>query len=191
TVLIEDTRYSDSPRVEPETYREEIAAYAAARGWEIATVLEEEQGVLPITLDGDIEAFWDADAARVPRSGLRAALFHPGTGYSLPNALQLADRLAAHTDWSAEAVYAATRGASTELWEATGYYRRLNRLLFLAAQPHERFKVLARFYGLNAGLISRFYAGTNNRFDKIRILVGKPPVGVGPAISTLLLHRGR
>lgn len=191
TVLIEDTRYSDSPRVEPETYRHEIARYAEAHGWEIAEVLEEEQGVLPITLDGDIKAFWDSDADRMPRSGLRAALFHPGTGYSLPNALQLADRLATHTDWSADAVYAATRAASTELWEATGYYRRLNRLLFLAAQPHERFKVLARFYGLNAGLISRFYAGTNNRFDKIRILVGKPPVGVGPAISTLLLHRGR
>jgi len=191
TVLIEDTRYSDSPGVEPATYREEIAAYATAHDWHISAVLREEQGVLPITLDGDIEAFWDDDPARMPRSGLRAALFHPGTGYSLPNALQLADRLAGHTDWSAEAVYAATRDASTALWESTGYYRRLNRLLFLAAQPHERFKVLARFYGLNAGLISRFYAGTNSRYDKIRIMVGKPPLGVGPAISTLLGRRGR
>ena len=60
-------------------------------GWKIDRVLREEDGVLPITLGGDIDAFWD-EAPGIPRSGLKAALFHPVTGYSLPQAVQAGRR---------------------------------------------------------------------------------------------------
>ena len=57
-------------------------------------------------LAGDIEAFW-AEAAAVPRSGLRAALFHPTTGYSLPHAVRLAEMIASLPDLGAPALFQA------------------------------------------------------------------------------------
>jgi lycopene beta-cyclase len=188
TVLIEDTRYSDSPQISSAEYGDEISRYAEHMGWQISRVLREESGVLPITLGGDIDAFWAASPP-VARSGLKAALFHPATGYSLPNAMSLADELARHDDWTDGSVYALTRNASKRLWQHTRFYRALNRMLFLAADPHERRQVLERFYGLNAGLIARFYAGANTGPDKIRILSGKPPVKMSRAFKAVFLYR--
>lgn len=184
TLLIEDTRYSDTPAVPRATYAEAIAQYARLQGWHISRILHEEDGVLPITLGGDIGAFWEAGPP-VARSGLQAGLFHPATGYSLPNALSLADELAAVHDWSAASVYHLTRAASERLWATTGFYRVLNRMLFLAAAAPERRHVLERFYGLNADLIARFYAGNNTLPDKLRILLGKPPVKLERAFAAV------
>ena len=55
-------------------------------------------------------------------------------------------------------------------------------MLFRAAKPEERYTVLQRFYGLNQGLIERFYAGQLKWYDKARILIGKPPVPVSKAL---------
>ena len=188
TLLIEDTRYSDTPRVNTAGYSEQIAAYAELQGWQIESELRTEEGILPITLDGDITAFWDNGPENVGRSGLRAALFHPATGYSLPNAVNLALRIGELRDWTAENVYNMTRTTSETLWHNTGFYRVLNRMLFLAAEPAERRVVLERFYGLNEGLIGRFYAGRNTLADKVRILSGKPPVGLGRAFDAVFRH---
>jgi lycopene beta-cyclase len=192
TLLIEDTRYSDGPVISAGEYGNAINDYAAAQGWTIVETLREENGVLPITLGGDIKAFWD-DQPGVPRSGLHAALFHPATGYSLPDAVRLADELAAklamNANWTAEDVYTITRNASVRQWQLSGFYRVLNRMLFLAAAPAERRHVLERFYGLNSGLISRFYAGTNTNWDKLRILSGKPPVKLGKAWQAVFKYR--
>ena len=190
TVLIEDTRYSDTPDITSHDYAAEIHDYAAAKGWQIDSVLREEVGVLPITLDGDIDAFWDREP-RIPRSGLRAALFHAATGYSLPWAVDLADQLARNRDWSADCVYQLTRNASRQLWAQGRFYRILNRMLFLAAAPDERRHVLARFYGLNERLIRRFYAGRNTLADKIRVLVGKPPVPLARAWDAVFRYEPR
>jgi len=184
-VLIEDTHYSDGPSIAAEKYGDEILRYAASEGWRIMDLLRTEEGVLPITLGGNIEAFWDEEPAPVARSGLRAALFHPATGYSLPNAVALADKLAALQDWSAESVYKCTREHSTALWRHTGFYRALNRMLFLAAEPAQRRQVMQRFYNLDAELIARFFAGQSTLYDKARILAGKPPVPIRPAFQSV------
>jgi len=184
TLLIEDTRYSDTPIVPRADYAEAIRQYAVLQGWNISRILHEEDGVLPITLGGDIQAYWDTGPP-VARAGLQAALFHPATGYSLPNAVGLADELAAVHDWSAANVYNLTRATSERLWSATGFYRVLNRMLFLAAAAPERRHVLERFYGLNAALIARFYAGSNTLPDKLRILLGKPPVKLERAFAAV------
>jgi len=187
-LLIEETHYSDGPSISSEKYGDEILRYAASEGWRIMDLLRTEQGVLPITLGGNIEAFWDEEPAPVARSGLRAALFHPGTGYSLPNAVALADKLAMLDDWSAESVYNCTRQSSTALWRETAFYRVLNRMLFLAAEPAQRRQVMQRFYGLDEELIARFYAGNNTLFDKARILAGKPPVAIKPAFQSVFSY---
>lgn len=185
TALIEDTYYADGPALPKTQLREEIHAYAEAKGWTIRQTLREEEGILPITLDGDIDAFWaELRGGPVPL-GLRAGLFHPITGYSIAAAINLADVLAhsAHTETGplADLVEAHAR----QHWQAQGYFRMLNRMLFRAAAPEQRYIVLQRFYGLPVPLINRFYAGNLRWTDKIRILAGKPPVPVGAALKAL------
>ena len=62
-------------------------------------------------------------------------------------------------------------------------------MLFLAADPQERRQVLERFYGLNTGLIARFYAGQNTLLDKLRILSGRPPVKFSRAYSAVFRYK--
>lgn len=187
TLLIEDTYYSDEPALDAALLQARIAEYAAARGWAIERVLREESGVLPIALDGDPAGFWrDGGAPGVPRAGLRAALFHPTTGYSLPDAVQLADRLAQLPRLNAAALHRAIREQSLAAWRARGFYRLLNRMLFRAATPTERRAVMQRFYRLREPLIRRFYAGRSTPLDKLRVLVGRPPVPMGRAILAAL-----
>lgn len=189
TVLIEDTRYADGPALAGGVFRNEIAHYAAARGWRIEQIIREEEGVLPIALGGDIEAFWDAPLegveGNVARGGMRAALFHPLTGYSLPDAAALALKIAGAQDLSAAALYKLTREHSAEIWRKRAYYRFLTRMLFLAAAPENRYRVLERFYRMPQGLIERFYAGRSTAADKARILMGKPPVPMMKAAKVM------
>lgn len=181
-VLIEDTHYVDTGIWEPERLRANIAAYARTRGWTVAEVLREEHGSLPIVLAGDIDGFW-SDLEGQPASGLRAGLFHHTTGYSLPHAVRLAERIAGLADLSAPSLFAAIRAEARRAWKDQGFFRLLNRMLFLAGSPDNRWRVMARFYRLPAPLIERFYAGRLHLFDKLRILSGKPPVPVRAAFD--------
>lgn len=181
-ILIEDTHYVDAQRLEPQRLRANIAAYAAARGWRIDAVLREEHGSLPIVLAGDMDGFW-ADLDGQPCSGLRAGLFHPTTGYSLPHAVRLAERIASLPDLGAASLFAAIRDDAHREWRAQRFFRLLNRMLFLAGSADHRWRVMQRFYRLPAPLIARFYAGRLRLRDKARVLTGKPPVPVRQAFS--------
>ncbi|HEX2546009.1 MAG TPA: lycopene beta-cyclase CrtY [Ramlibacter sp.] len=181
TVLVEDTAYADGASLDVPGLRQDIASYAQAQGWQVHQLLREERGVLPIVLDGDPQALWDA-AGGVPRVGLGAALFHPTTGYSLPDAARVADLVCTLTDLSAPALFAALRTHALRQWRRQGFFRLLNRMLFEAAAPHERWRVMERFYTLPEPLIARFYAGQPSVLDKLRILSGKPPVPLAAAM---------
>jgi lycopene beta-cyclase len=61
----------------------------------------------------------------------------------------------------------------------------LSAMLFAAAQPGDRYRVLQRFYRLDRRLIERFYAGQSSLADKARILAGRPPVPIGAALGVL------
>ncbi|TFY98445.1 lycopene beta-cyclase CrtY [Ramlibacter rhizophilus] len=180
TVLVEDTCYADGETLDAAQLRRRVADYAAAQGWQVDTVRREEQGVLPIALDGDMQALW-REAAGVPRAGLAAALFHPTTGYSLPEAVRLAEVVAALPDLAAPALFEALRAHALQRWRSQGFYRLLGRMLFQAARPQDRWRVMQRFYGLPEGLIERFYAGRSTPADRLRVLVGKPPVPLAAA----------
>ena len=189
-VLIEDTYYANGPALDRPRLRAGVKDYAEQQGWAIAEVTGEEEGVLPIVLGGDINAFWAVGPAGVARSGMRGAFFHPTTGYSLPEAVRLADEIAAIPSFNSASLFELTRRRSYELWRRTGYYRLLNRMLFRAAEPDRRYRIFERFYGLSDGLIRRFYAGRLKWFDKVRVLIGKPPVPVHRALRCLAENRG-
>ena len=59
-------------------------------------------------------------------------------------------------------------------------------MLYRAAEPGQRYRVLEHFYRLPEELIGRFYAGWPTAWDKLRVLTGRPPVPVGRALSALL-----
>jgi lycopene beta-cyclase len=184
-LLIEDTRYSDGPDLDRPSLRRAIADYAQAQGWTIAAVEREEDGVLPIALGGDIDAYWREVPPQVAEVGLRAVLFQPTTGYSLPDAARMADAIAGLPRLTSAAVRDCVETGSKALWRRRRFLRLLNRMLFRACAPEQRYRVLERFYRLSPGLVQRFYAARLNRWDKLRILVGKPPVPVSAAIKCI------
>lgn len=184
-ILIEDTRYSDGPELSDDQLKEEITRYAAARGWRVARILREERGVLPVTLDFEARAFWRDMGEGAPPSGLRAGLFHPVTGYSLPDAVRLADLVAAAPELRSAPLREAIRAHALRLAREHEFFRLLNRMLFRAAEPERRYKVLERFYRMPQPLIERFYAGGLTTADKARLLIGKPPVPIGKALRVL------
>jgi lycopene beta-cyclase len=181
-LLIEDTYYTEGPELDAARLGRRIEAYAAARGWHIAAAEKEETGVLPVALGGDFDRFWPAGEG-VARIGLRGGFFHPTTGYSLPDAVRVAVRIAGVRDLASLAC--ALRAEAVRLWRERGFYRLLNRMLFRAAAPPERYRVLEHFYRLDPDLIARFYAGRTTALDKVRILSGRPPVPIGRALRAM------
>lgn len=190
-LLIEDTYYSDGGDLSADSLRTRIANYARGMGWTIAEVVREEQGVLPIILAGDHNSLVTRPESS-PRVGLAAALVHPTTGYSLPDAVRVADLVAARVSPDKLLTSADVRDVvhdySRSIWAKRGYYRFLNRMLFQAAKPAERHRILARFYRLDQALIERFYAAGILPTDKLRIflhMLMKPPIPVFSALACL------
>jgi lycopene beta-cyclase len=184
-MLVEDTYYSDGPELDLAALGERLDAYIAKRGWGPGEVIHEETGVLPVAIGGDFGAFWRVGGARVAKFGLRGGFFHPTTGYTLPDAVRTASLLARQKDFVGAGLHNTFEREAANNWKKRDFYRTLNTLLFRAAEPAERYKVLERFYRLDPSLISRFYAGQSTMFDRMRILSGKPPVPVGKAVSAL------
>lgn len=186
TALIEDTYYADGPALDRAMVADRVRAYAARQGWRIRRILRDEDGVLPIAIDGDIHAHLARYPAGIAPVGMAAALFHPVTGYSFPDAVRLALHLAQQPDLSGAAIDRAARAFAVDTWESRGFYRLLNKMLFRAARPDERRRVLERFYSLNAPLVARFYAGHSGWADQARILIGRPPIPIPRAIRGIL-----
>lgn len=180
TIFVEDTYYSNAPDLDVPAIEARIAAYAQAQGWR-AEVVHREQGVLPVVHGGDFDRYWPKDDP-VARAGVRAGLFQPMTGYSLPDAVRFALWLA---DQPLMGLPGATRAYAAAHWRRGGYYRLLGKMLFGAAQPAQRWRIFARFYSLRPALIQRFYAGRSTMADRIRILCGRPPVPIRDAMRTL------
>ena len=184
-LLIEDTYYSASPMLDGEGLGWGIDRFAEARGAGAPKLQAEETGVLPVVLGGAIEALWPVQGPDVVRLGLRGGFFHPTTGYSLPDAVRNAALLAGQADLSAGALYRLFHGRAEALWQERRFFRLLNRMLFHAAEPGLRYRVLEHFYRLPEPVIARFYAARLTAMDKLRILSGRPPVPIGRALAAM------
>ncbi|WP_420140315.1 lycopene beta-cyclase CrtY, partial [Sphingomonas sp.] len=157
-LFVEDTYYTTGPELDVPDLRRRIDAYVAGHGWTVASVEREEAAALPIALSGDFDAFWPR-ADPVPRIGMAAGLFHPVTGYSLPDAVRTVALILRQPRIDSAALASATRDHAARAWRTRGFYRLLARMLFLAADPPDRYRLLERFYRLDEGLVARFYAG--------------------------------
>jgi len=182
TIFVEDTYYSNDPALDVPALTDRIAAYASARGWNVQQITHQESGVLPVVHGGDFDRFWPKTDS-VARAGVRAALFQPMTGYSLPDAVEAALWLA---DQPLDNLGHATRARAAAHWRSGSYYRLLGKMLFRAARPDQRWRIFDRFYRLSPNLIARFYSGRSTWADRIRILCGRPPVPIRSAMRALL-----
>jgi lycopene beta-cyclase len=187
TILIQDTSHADGPAVPAAHIRQNILTYAERRGWQIAEVVREEIGALPVILAGDIDAYWQEAASGAAPIGVRACLFHPTTGHSLADAAAAAEAIAALPELTTAVLKEVIAARTKRLWEERRFYRMLNRLLFLAAHPDKRFEIMQRFYSLDEPLIERFYRAASTRADKARIMFGRPPA---PILKVLAHIRG-
>jgi lycopene beta-cyclase len=184
-VLVEDTYYSNSPELDCELVQRRIDDYITARGWRVKARLRTEQGVLPVVMNGDLQRYLGAQKRDYAILGTAAGLFHPTTGYSLPFAVYMADRLSTLQPLTSEMAKREIDRYAIKRWQRGAFYRRLNRMMFTAAEPQQRRVIFERFYRLPRSLVSRFYAGDLVLKDKIRLLAGKPPVKVHKALSCL------
>jgi lycopene beta-cyclase len=189
SLLVEDTYYSTSPILDVPLVRCRVGSHLRRSGLEPAEILAQEAGVLPILLGGRLEDLWSDSDPQVARLGLRGGFFHPTTGYSLPDAARNAILLAGQSDLTSAALHSVYRQRAAELWDQRRFYQRLNRMLFRAAEPRQRYRVLEHFYRLPEQLIARFYAGRLTALDKLRILSGRPPVPLGRAMAALRERR--
>jgi len=185
-LFVEDTYYADTPDIDEPGLLDRIHAYAAAQSWRVEQAGRLESGALPVVMGGDFAAYWRSGGDKVAKAGMRAGLFHPLTGYSLPDAVRTAVLVAGANDLSGEALHALLFGHARKAWKARAFYRGLSAMLFKAAEPHERYRVLERFYRLDAHLIARFYAAHSTLLDRVRVLSGKPPVPIGRAVHAIL-----
>jgi lycopene beta-cyclase len=182
-VLVEDTRFADGPDLDLGALRAEIAGYAERAGLEVAAVVREETGVLPMPWRG-----------RGPRptgsplgAGYAGGFMHPATGYSFPIAARLAallGQVGPGACFGPELARLARRQRGQ-----TRFARLLNRLLFRWFRPDRRTDVFARFYRLPEARIRRFYALETTWTDRARLLVGRPPRGF--SLRARLRHEER
>jgi lycopene beta-cyclase len=184
-MFVEDTYYSDTPTIDFTALQENCLDYARQRGWRVAETVRTEKGVLPIVLGGDLEALTKRQETGVPGLGLRAGFFHHTTSYSFPFAVRCADAIATLKPLTSEALEKSIRTWAREHWDNQRFFRLLNRMLFWAAKPGQRYRVLERFYELREPLIERFYSSKLTLADQARILVGWPPVPIANALRVM------
>ncbi len=185
-IFVEDTYYSTSPDFDEAVLEARVLDYARVRGWQVEGIERREAAALPIATGGNFELLWRTGAQGIGKIGMAAALFHPLTGFSLPDAVRTASLIAGLPSLHAAPLHDALKKHAEARWDERRFYRLLAKLMFEAAAPPERWRTLAHFYRLDPALIARFYAAQSTRADKARILCGKPPVPIGKAARVIL-----
>lgn len=173
-VLVEDTRFSNSPSIDREECVNKVRSYLAELGCTDWRIVREETGVLPMPTGGPLPG------SELPKlaGGYRGGWFHAATGYSFPMAVAVAE-IVAKTP-ATELPEALHRLRNEHLGRAR-FARFLNRLLFDLVKPQTRYQIFRRFYKvLDESRIARFYGHRFTRFDAFRIVVGIPPRGLRP-----------
>jgi lycopene beta-cyclase len=173
-VLVEDTVYADGPDLDAGTMEQRVLDYASRHGARVRRIHRRETGVLPLPLEtGGARPDLEGGPLRI---GYRGGFFHPVTGYSLPLAVRAARALAQAT--AVPDMAAALTSLARTLAPQRRFGCLLNRLMFGAMRPAERWTALDRFYRFPEPIIARFYASRTTAFDRARLLLGRPPAGV-------------
>lgn len=181
-ILVEDTRYSSTADLSIPEFKNEISNYVEKRGWKVSRLLSTETGVLPIPLQ---TSYISPLQSGVPKVGAAGGFFHPITGYSLPDSVRLAKQIACLNEVTSESVRGVLINYSRKQSGIRSFFCLLNRMMFQAAPPSERVRIFEHFYRMPTTTIENFYEGQLNLMQRARVLSGKPPVPVLPAIQSI------
>lgn len=185
-VLVEDTRYSNKGELDDKTIEEEILRYAGKKGWTIDHIDGLERGSLGLP---GFHA--EEPSAKDGVLGVRAGFYHPTTGYSFYQAVATAENISRLASKDLKNIPQRLRELAEQTQKDQEFYRRLNNMMFYAAEPSDRYRILERFYEHDADLIARFYAGRTSMKDKMRILSGRPPIPMQKAIKHFFSRQDR
>ena len=164
TLRIERIDYSRSPEGGADGV-DRIEDYVARRRWHDGEPRKAESSSRPITLGGDLAAFWRIGGARVAKLGARGGFSHPFTGSALPDALRTGLALARQKDLSGTALHDLFEAEAAALWKRREFHRSVNRVLLEKGAP-----ALAALYDLDAAVLERFFAEKLGVFDRRKIL---------------------
>jgi lycopene beta-cyclase len=179
SIMVEDTRYSHSAKFNEAQIEHDLMGEVEKAGWEVQDVVRRETGVLPIPL---------SVVPNLKKTGVidLSGIFHDTTGYSLPYAVKIISRLMKLPKLDLKHFNNCISEVREEIEGNRKFFRMLNSLLFKAAHPDERYKMLEFFYRHRPELISRFYSAEMTGLDKIKFFMGRPPVSISAAIRTLV-----
>lgn len=185
-LLIENTRYSVNKTIDPVEFEAEIREYCVKKGWKIKNTLRRESGALPIPLYPYSQPESESNVIRL---GVRSGQFHATTGYSLPFLLRQIAAIVEVFETEEFPTHDQLKRAlvpSFKLWKKQlRFFCILNRMVFNAALPGQRWRIFERFYRLSESLIFKFYRGELSYLDRIKIVWGTPPVPIRLAIRSL------
>lgn len=196
SLLIEDTYYSNTPDLDVDKIRQRIIKFAQMQGWEIEAEERMERGSLPLDMGFEqaheqVKKPMRTGAFEIS-IGAASGLAHPVTGYTTSTLLQQIEGMVhgsseetTEDNCDLAKLVQRVQVVNSGLQDSARYFHLLNRMLFNVARPEERYIVLERFYRLSPELISRFYAGRLHWTDRARILMGRPPVPLIPAVREL------
>ncbi len=181
-LLIEDTYYSNSSELNHQQCEEEILSYARKYFPGDFKIVRREDGCLPLCLTEQKQV----DSQRL-RLGAASLFYHPVTGYSIPQTLQMLEQLldGFSKNFTVADLIVAQNKFYQQKSRTFSFLLMLNRMLFLAAEPEKRYIVLQRFYKLPEELIHRFFRGEMLAMDQVRTLIGKPPVSILKALKAI------
>ena len=182
---IEDVCHGSNPNLPSATLAAQIDDYARTQGWQVREVLAEDQGVRPVVDGGDFDAFWRANGSDTARAGMRAGLFHPFTGSTLPEAVRWALAVTRRADADGTALASFSRDWAERAWQRSRFARRLAAMVHAAPGPDMRVRVLEALYRLDPQTIERMQAGRATATDLARLLAGANPVPLGRALNVL------
>ena len=143
-LFVEDTYYSTRPDLDLHRSRGAHRPYARLAGWTVSAVTRDESGVPPVVTGGDFRHFLARHRCARPRRSARRPV-PPADQLLAPRRSTLRSALARARPRRQTSAPPLAPFAHAH-WRAWLPDRLLARMLFKAAEPARRFKILERFY---------------------------------------------
>jgi lycopene beta-cyclase len=182
-LLIEDTYYSHHTGLKAERIEREVFAYLTRQNWKVKSLQRRQVGTLPLIMS--LGKNPDQDHREIPRIGAESGFFHPVAGAAVPTLLRQIAAVTDHSNLTMPSILRELKKVEADAKNRLRYDRLLNRMMFQAAEPTKRYKVLSHFYKMPEPLIQRFYGGQISFLDQLRLLLGRPPVSLKKALRVL------
>ena len=173
-IIIEDTSFSNGPELEENERIQAISDWLQKHKLEPTKIHRTEKGILPMPWCKHATPK-NSESDKIIYAGYLGGWFHPGTGYSIPVAAELAEIIATT---SHKFLFKALKSIKQRLQYQAKFFYLLNKFLFLSYTTENRINIFENFYKLPENTIRRFYSMSLVPKDKFKIFRWPPPKGL-------------